>query len=369
MAEKKIGISRDLIIHPGETIADILEERDISQAELAMKTGVSASFISSVISGKKNISSNFAMSLEYALGVSKSFWLNLQSIYDAEILEAEIEETITKEERQVFSLLSGILKYLRSLNFLPQNESKDAAIISLRRWFRVNNLTNLAKVQKLGSFRMSETISANPYILGAWVLMCQRFGENTKLNAEFTLQNMNALISELKTVMLNAPADLYGELREVFLNYGIDFYIVKNFNGAPVQGYISKKKDGGYLLCMTIRGAFADIFWFSLFHELGHIFNGDLQKNSGFLDDNSDTLKETAANLFASQQLLNPIQYAAFVNSFSNTKYITINAINDFASSQGVMPYIVIGRLQREKKIRYDEFSKYKVRYKWSDSK
>ena len=35
MAEKKIGISRDLIIHPGETIADILEERGITQTELA----------------------------------------------------------------------------------------------------------------------------------------------------------------------------------------------------------------------------------------------------------------------------------------------------------------------------------------------
>ena len=33
MAAKKIGISRDLIIHPGETIADVLEDRGIPQAE------------------------------------------------------------------------------------------------------------------------------------------------------------------------------------------------------------------------------------------------------------------------------------------------------------------------------------------------
>lgn len=35
MATKRIGISRDLIIHPGETIADVLEDRCITQAELA----------------------------------------------------------------------------------------------------------------------------------------------------------------------------------------------------------------------------------------------------------------------------------------------------------------------------------------------
>lgn len=41
MAAKKIGISRDLIIHPGETIADVLEDRGITQAELASRAGVS----------------------------------------------------------------------------------------------------------------------------------------------------------------------------------------------------------------------------------------------------------------------------------------------------------------------------------------
>lgn len=79
MATKRIGISRDLIIHPGETIADVLEDRCITQAELAARTGVSPAYISNVIAGKKDISSKFAMALEYALDVPKSFWLNLQA--------------------------------------------------------------------------------------------------------------------------------------------------------------------------------------------------------------------------------------------------------------------------------------------------
>ena len=94
MAVKKTGISRDLIIHPGETIADVLEDRGISQAELAASTGVSPAYVSNVISGKKDISSNFALALEYALGVPKSFWLNLQANYDAELLEANEAQTV-----------------------------------------------------------------------------------------------------------------------------------------------------------------------------------------------------------------------------------------------------------------------------------
>ena len=53
MATKKTGISRDLIIHPGETIADLLDARNITQVDLANRAGVSPAFISSVISGKK----------------------------------------------------------------------------------------------------------------------------------------------------------------------------------------------------------------------------------------------------------------------------------------------------------------------------
>ena len=74
MAEKKTGISHNLIIHPGETIADVLEERGITQAELSSRAGVSSAYVSNVIAGKKGISVNFARGLEYALGVPKSFW-------------------------------------------------------------------------------------------------------------------------------------------------------------------------------------------------------------------------------------------------------------------------------------------------------
>lgn len=95
MAAKKTGISRDLIIHPGETISDVLTERGITQAELAAKAGVSAAYVSQVIAGKRRISVRFAFALEYALGVPKTFWLNLQTHYDVEMLEATENQTIT----------------------------------------------------------------------------------------------------------------------------------------------------------------------------------------------------------------------------------------------------------------------------------
>ena len=152
MDKRKTGISRDLIIHPGETIAEVITERGISQAELAMRTDVSAAYISNVISGKKNISAKFAMNLEYALGTPKSFWLNLQAIYDAELLEYNELQTITDEERLIRTKLSDVVKRLQDKEILPSEESQEKSILSLRKVFHISNIGNLKKVYKKSGF-------------------------------------------------------------------------------------------------------------------------------------------------------------------------------------------------------------------------
>ena len=85
MAIKKRGISAELLIHPGETISDLLEDRDLTQKELAQRANVSEAFLSDVIHGKKDISKGLAKGLEYALDIPSSFWLNLQANYDCQL--------------------------------------------------------------------------------------------------------------------------------------------------------------------------------------------------------------------------------------------------------------------------------------------
>ena len=40
MAKRRSGLSREFIIHPGETLKEVLEDREMSQKELALRTGV-----------------------------------------------------------------------------------------------------------------------------------------------------------------------------------------------------------------------------------------------------------------------------------------------------------------------------------------
>ena len=111
MAEKMNGLSLDFIIHPGETLKEVLEEKQMSQEELAIRTGFSPKHVSEVVNGKKGISPSFARSLEYVFGIPTSFWINLQGIYDKEMLEYKEQEEIDENEVEIVKKYPLFRKY------------------------------------------------------------------------------------------------------------------------------------------------------------------------------------------------------------------------------------------------------------------
>ncbi len=143
MAAKTIGLSPELVIHPGETIGDLLAERGMTQQELAVRTGVTPAFISNVVNGKKGISGNFAYALECAFGVPKTFWLNLQANYEAELLEVRERNTITPEERDIARNMQGTITEMRAKGEILQSQTWEDIIPFLRRKFHVSNLAYL----------------------------------------------------------------------------------------------------------------------------------------------------------------------------------------------------------------------------------
>lgn len=89
-------------IHPGEILADELEEIGISPTELSRQLAVPANRISQIIQGKRAVSGDTALRLGHWFGMSPQFWLNLQSAYDMRVAEklsgAEIRKLPTRAE-------------------------------------------------------------------------------------------------------------------------------------------------------------------------------------------------------------------------------------------------------------------------------
>ena len=78
------------VIHPGEFLAEILEELGVSQAAFARVVGVSPMRISHVIRGTRPVTAELALLFGRALDQSPQYWLNLQADYDLKTAEASI---------------------------------------------------------------------------------------------------------------------------------------------------------------------------------------------------------------------------------------------------------------------------------------
>ena len=132
---------------------------------------------------------------------------------------------------------------------------------------------------------------------------------------------------------------------------------LKNSGVYGATKWINKDK---VVLGMTNRGKYADIFWFSLFHELGHVFQRKVTKTlvdfetSDFIEEH-----EKEADQFAKDVLIPPKDYELFITrtSFSEQK------IRDFANSIKIHPGIVVGRLQKEGYLPYTHLNKLKQKF------
>lgn len=78
-------------IHPGEHLAEYLDELGISQYRLATATGVPPRRINEIVHGRRAITADTALRLGQALRMTPEFWLNLQRIYDLDRARAEVD--------------------------------------------------------------------------------------------------------------------------------------------------------------------------------------------------------------------------------------------------------------------------------------
>ena len=81
MAEEATAFEPDWLSSPGDTIADVLEERSWSQAEFAQRIGYTTQHVNQLIRGKATVSENTALHLERVLGGTARFWLRREAEY------------------------------------------------------------------------------------------------------------------------------------------------------------------------------------------------------------------------------------------------------------------------------------------------
>ncbi len=87
-------------IHPGELLADELEEIDVKPSHLAEAIGVSGASVSRIVGKKQAITAEMSLLLGAYFGQSDDVWLNLQKLYDLDLARQK-EDVIMALKRVV----------------------------------------------------------------------------------------------------------------------------------------------------------------------------------------------------------------------------------------------------------------------------
>ncbi|MGD0776212.1 MAG: HigA family addiction module antitoxin [Candidatus Solibacter sp.] len=88
-------------IHPGEHLAEELQELGMSATALARKLGVPPNRITGILNGQRAITGDTALRLAHFFGTSPEFWLNLQSLYELRLAQKKVGKSIAALPRLV----------------------------------------------------------------------------------------------------------------------------------------------------------------------------------------------------------------------------------------------------------------------------
>lgn len=348
---------------PGTELEKRLTESGMSRKELAQRINISEKHICTVINGDRGISAAFARKLGYVFE-DTAYWVNLQVSYDEEQSRLKEINSISHEEIAVLKTLHDIVLYFTEKGYIKNGCGDVEKVMQLRKFLNVSDLLLIPKITYNAAYRaqLSSNVKADPYVLFAWQRLCEKVAEKDNIDKTLNKELLKQKLQDIKSMMFGGINEGIRNLQDIFRECGISFHVVKNFRGAPVQGFIKECVDHRLILCLTIRRQRADTFWFTLFHEIAHILHGDYKMR--FVDfDSIDNETEVKANAFAGNVLIEPDLYRKFIRTNNCT---TWPGIEEFAKIARVQPFIVLGRLQNDGILDWSDYTNKVQRYKWA---
>ena len=335
-----------IAFHPGYYIKEIVDESGLTQEDFAKRLDTTPKNLSLLIRGEQSLSIDIAMKLSRMIGTSVSYWLNLQNAYDALIAQFKSEEEL-EAERKVFEYFD--YKYFRENYALPDlPRKKNEQIKKVREFLNVATLSVFTRRDMAVSFRNSTTEITEASIVKANTMVQIATNKALKVEApKFNKKKFEEAVQYALT-LTQKHNEFYSLIYKAFLEAGVIFVILPNISGSKTNG-ATKKIGDNIMLLVNDRRLYADSFWFTLFHEIGHIVNGDY----GISFEKETGKQEEAADKYAEDMLIPPEQYQEFV---SNNRF-DMCAIKEFATHIDRDPGIVLGRLQNDKKVAFDDWT------------
>jgi HTH-type transcriptional regulator / antitoxin HigA len=339
------------VSHPGLTLREKLEELGMSQKEFAVRTGKPEQTIVKIINGESSLTPDMAVQFESVLGIPANFWLKRQQNYDEAVARAKRRDVLVsgKEWADSFPYAKMI-----QLGWLPKAASIEEKVEAFFCFFGISSHQAwddyYCGLKLKVSFRISLAHYSEPYAISAWL----RQGELSAMELDAPLFSEKAFkrnLESIKKVMAEHPDDFFPLLQQLCLDAGVKVVYTPCLPKAPIHGSTRWLHDNTPLIQLSARYRQNDRFWFTFFHEAGHILlhgkkyvsieNGQLE---AVVDE-----KELEANAFAERWTFSEEQEQEIM------QFGPLNEkdIIDFAQKFGTHPAMIIGRFHHKKLLPY----------------
>lgn len=343
---------------PGDTIADILTQRRLSTGEFAVRIGLTSTEALDLIAGRFIITAELASRLSVVLGSTTTFWGNREAQYRADLARLASRQPAISDDQWLRELpLADMIRF----GWIPKVSTTTEKIAACCRFFGVDSpSTWRTRQQVVTAYRTSLAFKSQPGSVSAWLRQGEIASESIVCQP-WNIDRFKEMLPALRALTRRREsADFISELQASCAKCGVAVIVVRAPKGCPASGatrFITPEKA---LLQLSFRYLSDDQFWFSFFHEAGHLVLHN--KALLFLEgsDHSKTIEESEANDFAACILVPP----EFRNEMLSLP-LQVKPIIRFAQRIGISPGIVAGQLQHFGRLKHYQLPGLKRRFEW----
>lgn len=286
----------DPLPSPAEFLRRQLEQRGLSQADLAFVLGVPQQAVNQLALGKRSVSADMAKALAQIFGVSAEYILQLQKAHE---VPAELSRARTPDPgiaRKAWLLATFPVRDMIKRGWLD----KDPATIEaqLARFF---NVTSLDQIPQLAHAAKKTDYGGTSALQLAWVHRVRQIASGLHVTP-YSERRLREALDKLRA-LLSAPEEARHAPR-ILAEAGVRFVLVESLPGAKIDGVTLWIDGSSPVIGMSIRFDRIDNFWFVLRHEIEHVLQRD-GVETPMIDDLEGEKAGTGAGLPPEEQRAN----------------------------------------------------------------
>ncbi len=344
---KQDSFNPDYVVHPGEVLEEILEARGMQKGEFAKRCGLSAKTVSQIINKKHPVTPGTSLQLERTLGLSADIWNGLDSKYRLH-LARQLE---VNEKSSVIEWASKFpLSQLKKRNIVTETRDKWEAALQLFHFFSVSSVITWDEVYGSipVSYRKTSAYESSTHSVLAWLRIAEIEAEDIETDS-YDRRLFKRSLEKIRKLTTTEPEVFEPRMKDLCRKSGVAVVFVSELPKTRLCGATRWLANNKALLVLSLRYKSDDQFWFSFFHEAGHILLHD--KTRVFIDEveKNKNILEEEANKYAQDMLVPEEAYSDFIEADNFYK----SSIIKFAESINIAPGIVVGMLQHEGHIPY----------------